>query len=194
LASLLMRHLKQEDDAWTLRFRGKSGQLHLASIDDPKLSALFADLQELPGQHLFRYEDETGELHDLGTADINEWLKDAGGGDFSAKQFRTWKATQFCARELAKAPPAESQREQNRAINEAIRCTAANLHHTPAICRKYYVPPRIFAAYREGELFLRLTAKAGGLRKSHPQYGLQALERKLLKLLRKPLPKQRRGN
>jgi DNA topoisomerase-1 len=183
LASLLMRHLREEDGAWTMRFRGKSGQMHLASIRDPKLAALFADLQELPGQHLFRYEDEAGELHDLGTGDINDWLKEKGGGEFTAKQFRTWKATLHCARELGKAPPSESEREQKRAILDAIQRTAESLHHTPATCRKYYVPPRLFAAYRSGELFKRLHARSGSVRKSHPHHGLMALERKVLKLL-----------
>jgi len=192
LASLLMRHLKQEDEGWMMRFRGKSGQPHAASIKDPGLSSLFADLQELPGQHLFRYEDDAGEFHDIGTTDINEWLKEAGGGNFTAKQFRTWKATQFCARELGKAPPPESEREMKRAINEAIKRTAESLHHTPATCRKYYVPPLLFDAYRSGELFKRLSAKSGSVRRSNPLHGLQVLERKLLKLLQNA-PKRRRS-
>jgi len=191
LASLLMRHLKQEEGRWVLRFRGKSGQPHAAAINDPKLSLLFADLQELPGQLLFRYEDDAGELHDIGTTEINDWLKDAGGGDFTAKQFRTWKATQFCARELAKTPPAETEREQKRAINEAIRRTAENLHHTPATCRKYYLPPLLFDAYRSGELFKRMNVRSGNVAKSNRLYGLHALERKLLKLLQSGPPRRR---
>ncbi|HEY8961033.1 MAG TPA: hypothetical protein VIM57_02445 [Luteolibacter sp.] len=184
LASLLMRHLKQEEAGWVMKFRGKSGQPHTASINDPKLSSLFSDLQELPGQHLFRYEDDEGEFHDIGTTEINDWLKEAGGGDFTAKQFRTWKATQFCARELARFPPGETETEIKRTIHDAIKRTAENLHHTPAICRKYYIPPVLFAAYRSGELYKRMNARLGSVRSSHPLYGLHVLERKILKLLR----------
>jgi DNA topoisomerase-1 len=183
LASLLMRHLKKEEGGWVMRFRGKSGQPHTAAIKGSGLSSLFVDLQELPGQHLFCYEDDNGEVHDIGTSDINEWLKEAGEGDFTAKQFRTWKATLFCARELAKEPPAESEREMKRVIQESIKRTAEILHHTPATCRKYYVPPLLFAAYRSGELFKRLNAKSGSVRRSSPMHGLHVLERKVLKLM-----------
>lgn len=194
LASLLMRHLKQEEGGWVLRFRGKSGQPHAASINDPKLSSLFTDLQELPGQHLFRFEDDADEFHDIGTTEINDWLKEAGGGDFTAKQFRTWKAAQFCARELARFPPGETEPEIKGAINDAIKRTAESLHHTPSICRKYYIPPVLFAAYRSGELFKRMNARVGSVRKTHPLHGLHVLERQVLKLIQTaPSRRTKRG-
>lgn len=90
LSSLLSRHATEtEAGNVRLRFRGKSGQIHDTEIADPRLVKLVDDLQDLPGQHLFRYEDDDGKCHDIDSSDVNEWLKDITGGDFTAKQFRT---------------------------------------------------------------------------------------------------------
>ncbi|RYD48530.1 MAG: DNA topoisomerase IB, partial [Verrucomicrobiaceae bacterium] len=101
LSSLLMKHVMEENGHLTLRFRGKSGGEHETEVSNPRLTQLVEELQELPGQHLFRYEDDSGSFHDIETEDVNNWLKEAGGGDYTAKQFRTWRATLLCAKELA---------------------------------------------------------------------------------------------
>lgn len=193
LATLLSRHLWEEDGQLKLRFRGKSGQQHQAEIVSPKLAALIADLQELPGQNLFRYEDSTGEWHDVGTADVNAWLKETGGGEYTAKQFRTWKATVLCARALAKEPPPEVRTAQERVIREAIKATAEHLHHTPATCRKYYIHPALLTAYRTGELFGIMKGRTPRLRAADGTALLLADERRVFKILSLPPPKRKRS-
>lgn len=187
LASLLMKHLKQEDGEWVMRFKGKAGTLHEAEVKDPQLTSLLEELQDLPGQHLFRYEDDAGVCHDITTADVNAWMKEAGGGEFTAKQFRTWKATLICAKELSKTPPDESTAAIRRAIRQAVVATAAHLRHTPTTCRKYYLPPRLFTAYQTGRLFTGMSEPAASIRGFS---GLHMDERRLLPLI---MEKKRRN-
>jgi len=192
LSNLLNRHLRDVDGQLTLKFRGKAGQQHLAEIGNPRLVQLVSELQELPGQHLFRYEDSAGGWHDIGTAEVNAWLKEVGGGDYTAKQFRTWKATVLCARELAREQPPESRTASERVIREAIKNTALRLHHTPATCRKYYIHPRLLAAYRSGDLFKIMHARPPRLRRADGTAALRADERRVFKILSlAPAPRKR---
>lgn len=195
LASLLTRHLSEEDGRWIMRFRGKSGIDHEAGIAAGRLAALIAELHELPGQPLFQYEDETGGLHEVGTTDVNGWLKEAGGGDYTAKQFRTWRATVMCARELGNEAPAESEAGLRRAEVAAIRKTAEALNHTVATCRKYYVHPAILKAYRSGDLFRVMSAAPPRMRRSDESYRLHSDERRTLLLIERfgigPKPRNR---
>ncbi|MES2708143.1 MAG: DNA topoisomerase IB [Verrucomicrobiota bacterium] len=193
LVSLLVRHLVEEEGAWILRFRGKSGQWHRAPVRSARLAALVAELHELPGQHLFRYEDGAGGWHDLNTADVNDWLKNEGGGDFTAKQFRTWRATVLCARALSALPPPEAERALKAAETAAIRQTAAMLHHTPATCRKYYLHPEVFAAFRTGRLHQLMSRRPPKFRQGDPAAGLRADERRVLWLIEHPVRKPRRS-
>ena len=183
LASLLTRHVREDGDAFEIKFRGKSGKEHFTEISDPRLSELVSELQELPGQHLFRYEDEEGDFHDIGTSEINGWIKETSGGDFTAKQFRTWKATVTCATKLKTAPPPETKAALSKAENEAIRATATLLNHTPATCRKYYIHPTLLTAFRNGDLFRIMNAKPPRLRKSDSSAKLHAVERRVLKII-----------
>jgi len=193
VASLLSRHLSEQDGEWVLRFKGKSGKEHEAQIRDARIATLIGELQELPGQRLFRHEDEGGGWRDVGTTDVNAWLKEAGGGDFTAKQFRTWRATVLCALELGKEPPAESEAGLKRAEVAAIRITAEALNHTVATCRKYYVHPGILRAYRSGDLYRVMNAKPPRMRRADESAKLKADERRVLALIEKyPARKKRR--
>ncbi len=184
LATMLTRHVDPDDDGSVrIHFNGKSGKRHETEVNDPRLVRLIHELHELPGQHLFRYEDESGERHDLDSSEVNAWLKEKGGGDFSAKQFRTWRATVLCARELGREPPAGSRAARTRARNEAIKRTAAILHHRPATCRKYYVHPAIFRAYPGGELHRAINRRAPALRRRDGTCRLHADERRVFRLL-----------
>ena len=183
LSSLLSHHLIEESGQLKLNFIGKAGQEHYAEIVSPRLARLVSELQELPGQHLFRYEDEAGNWHDIGTSDVNQWLKDAGGGDYTAKQFRTWKATVLCARELAKAPPPNACSTQKRVVNQAIKATAAKLNHTPATCRKFYIHPALIDAFGTGELYQVMKSPPPRLRKSNGSSLLHSEERRVFKII-----------
>lgn len=183
MSSLLCRHLMEEESGWVLRFRGKAGKRHEAMITDARLTALFEQLHELPGQHLFRYQDEVGEWHDVGTADVNGWLKDAAGSPFTAKQFRTWRATVICARLLGADPPPASPTEEKRRVAEACRSTAVELRQTMTVCRKYYVHPEIFRAFKTGKLHQVMNRRAPLLRRFPGASGLRADERRVLSLI-----------
>lgn len=184
ISSLLTRHIREHGDGSVgLKFRGKGGKDHETNIASPHFSRLVEDLHELPGQHLFRYEDGEGQWHDIGSAEVNDWIKQTSGGDFSAKQFRTWKASVLCARELGKEPAPESQTDRKRAINSAIRETAGWLNHTLATCRKYYIHPSILEAYGSGHLHKLMGSCAPRLRKSDNSSRLHADERRVLKLI-----------
>lgn len=193
VSSLLSRHLSEEDGQWVIRFKGKSGKTHETSVGDARIASLISELQELPGQHLFQHEDESGARRPVETTDVNAWLKEVGGGDFTAKQFRTWRATLMCARELGKEPPADSEAACKRAEVTAIRLTAETLNHTLATCRKYYVHPAILKAYRSGDLYRVMNSRPPRLRKSDDSAFLRADERRVLLLLeRYPAAKPRK--
>ncbi|RYD20511.1 MAG: DNA topoisomerase IB [Verrucomicrobiaceae bacterium] len=183
LSSLLMKHVKEEDGQLLLRFRGKSGGEHETEVNNPRLTRLVEELQELPGQHLFRYEDESGNFHDIETEDVNGWLKEAGGGEYTAKQFRTWRATLLCARELAKEPPQEAVTNQGRVFREAIKTTALQLNHTPATCRKYYIHPNLEKTFASGILYQVMHSPAPKLKRSDGTAGLRTDERRVFKLI-----------
>jgi DNA topoisomerase-1 len=183
LTSILPEHVEQVDDGFRLTFRGKSGMLHETDVTDRRLVQLIEELHDLPGQHLFKYENAEGNWHDLDSVDINSWLKEVGGGDFTAKQFRTWRATVLCARSLGAAPPAESRAARMRIRNYAIKHTAALLHHRPATCRKYYVHPAVFAGYATGDLYRLMRSRPPALRRSDGSCGLRADERRVFRLI-----------
>lgn len=183
ISSLLARHLKEEDGELLLRFSGKSGQSHRARISHPRLTRLLSELQDLPGQHLFRYEDGEGRWHDIGTSDVNRWIQDVGGGEYTAKQFRTWKATVLCAKELGGAPPPEEKGLRQQRVREAIDVTATRLNHSPTTCRKYYIHPGLLSAYRKGMLHRVMHGAPPRLRKRDGSAGLQAVERRVFKVL-----------
>ncbi|RYD31022.1 MAG: hypothetical protein EOP87_15525 [Verrucomicrobiaceae bacterium] len=183
LSSLLMRHVKEENGQLMLRFRGKSGNEHETEVSNPRLSRLVEELQDLPGQHLFRYEDEAGFFHDVETEDVNDWLKDAGGGDYTAKQFRTWRATLLCAKELAKEPPPEAATRQRSVFRDAIKATALKLNHTPATCRKYYIHPNLEKTFSTGELHQVMHGPAPTLKRADGTAALRTDERRVYKLI-----------
>lgn len=184
LSSLLTRHIRESaEGSIQLRFRGKSGLQHEAGIEHPHLLKLIGELHDLPGQHLFRYEDDEGACHDIGTTDVNAWIKETSGGGFSAKQFRTWKATVLCADKLKSSPPPETKTARTRALNAALKATAETLNHTPATCRKYYIHPALVRAYRTGILYRVMNSPAPKLRRNDGSAALPADERRVLKII-----------
>ncbi|MES2661418.1 MAG: DNA topoisomerase IB [Verrucomicrobiota bacterium] len=183
ISSLLNRHLREEEGLLVLRFRGKAGNEHHAEIANPRLAQLVSELQDLPGQHLFCYEDADGMVHPIETTDVNQWLKEAGGGDYTAKQFRTWRATVLCAKELAAEPPPAASSVQDRIVREAIKSTALKLNHTPATCRKFYIHPALITAYRGGHLHKIMNSPPPRLSRKNGTAGLRPNERKVFKIL-----------
>lgn len=155
LTTLRNRHVRFIGGArLMLRFRGKGGVDHQLVVDDKRLAQLVRRCHQLPGQRLFQYVDDRGEVRSIDSDLVNAYLKDAMGDDFTAKDFRTWGAT-LRALELMHAMPLPepvSERAVNGCILDTVRQVAADLRNTPAVCRKSYINPLVFEAWRSGAL------------------------------------------
>jgi DNA topoisomerase-1 len=136
--TLRRRHAKVAGDKLRLRFKAKSGQLREATISDRSLARFVRQVQDLPGQHLFQYLDERGEAHPVGSSDVNQYLAEAMGEPFTAKNFRTWHASV-----LALCLLAESDRPLT--LRELTAEVGAHLGNTPAMARKSYIHPAVIA-------------------------------------------------
>lgn len=155
LTTLRNRHLELvRGGRVRLRFRGKGGQLHEIEVDDRRLARLVRGCQQLPGQALFQYRDDAGELQPVDSGLVNDYLREAMGEDFTAKDFRTWGGTLAAIQRLARTPLPQPASERALAglRNEVVRTVAAALGNTPAVCRKAYIDPCVFAGWQEGRL------------------------------------------
>src|SRR5207237_7660478 len=132
-------------------FRGKGGIWHDRAVTDRRLARIVRACRDLPGQELFQYVDEAGAVRDVGSGDVNDYLRAATGGEFTAKVFRTWAGTVQAAVLLA-GRPADTITARKKAVVEVVRAVAAELGNTPAVCRASYVHPAVIEAYLAGEL------------------------------------------
>ena len=137
-----------------LHFRGKAGTEHDVLIEDARLAALVRRCQELPGQALFQYVDEQGGQHAIDSTQVNDYLRERMGGEFTAKDFRTWHATLHALSLLDATPVPEKASEAalRRCMTSVIKDVAAGLRNTPAVCRKSYINPAVFVAWQSGAL------------------------------------------
>jgi DNA topoisomerase-1 len=164
-----------------LRFRGKGGQEHDVVLDDARLTRLMRRCQQLPGQMLFQYIDDDGQRQPIDSGMVNDYLRDAMGEEFTAKDFRTWGGTLVAIRLLAaqEVPLREDGEPKVTAIpgvrNEVIAQVAHLLGNTPAVCRKSYIDPTVFECWEDG----RLQRAVAGAR------GERQWEQAALKLLRR---------
>jgi len=155
LTTLRNRHVKFiRDGRILLRFRGKGGAEHEVKVDDRRLARLVRRCHELPGQSLFQYVDDEGARHPVDSDQVNAYLKEAMGADFTAKDFRTWGATLRAIALMGCTPKPEkpSEAAMKSCITSAIKQVAAELRNTPAVCRKSYINPIVFEAWRDGRL------------------------------------------
>lgn len=155
LTTLRNRHLELvRGGRARMRFRGKSGQEHEVEINDQRLVELIRRCQQLPGQALFQYRDDDGTIQPVDSGQVNAYLRDAMGEDFSAKDFRTWGGTVAALRHFAATALPESPSERALAAlqKEVICQVAARLGNTPAVCRKAYIDPSVFDGWRAGSL------------------------------------------
>lgn len=156
LTTLRNRHAEVQGSNVHFGFKGKSGVRHAIDLRDRRLARIIRACQDLPGQQLFEYVGEDGEPRAVDSADVNEYIRDISGADFTAKDFRTWLGTVTCAMLLAQAERTETQTERKALVAGAIKDVAKRLGNTPAVCRKCYVHPDVLDAYLEsGALELR---------------------------------------
>lgn len=172
LTTLHKRHLELTGTALTFAFKGKSGVEHEVTVRDRRLAAVIRSLQDLRGQQLFKYRDADGTLCPITSDDVNAYIREAMGEQFSAKDFRTWAGTVSAARALREMEPPTSASDSKRKITVCVKAVAGLLGNTPTVCRSSYVHPAVFELFEKGKLA-----------KALPGAETQGFERALIKTL-----------
>ena len=151
LTTLRNRHVVVRGRSLRFEFRGKGGKVHTLSLEDERLARVVKRCRDLPGYELFQCLED-GDRRPVDSGDVNDYLREIGGDDFTAKDFRTWAGSVLAARELAAQKPPRSKTQAARAVNEAIDSVGHQLGNTRAIARKSYVHPEVIEAFLEGTL------------------------------------------
>lgn len=170
------RHASITGASVCFQFAGKSGQHHSVEVEDARVSLIVRRCQDLPGQKLFQYRDTEGRRHPVTSTDINDYLREIGGGEFTAKHFRTWAGTVLAAECLSRLG-AKSRRSRNAQVRSAIEVVAGRLGNTPGICRKCYVHPLVLERFMSNSL--GRSARSGSVNAGN----LRAAERAVLQIL-----------
>jgi DNA topoisomerase-1 len=158
LTTLRNRHVVVEGETIHFEFRAKSGKMRRLDLKDRTLARIVKRTRDLPGYELFQYVGKDGERHSINSDDVNQYLKEASGADFTAKDFRTWAGTVLAALALQEFETFDSQAAAKRNITQAIEHVSSRLGNTVSICRKCYIHPGIFDAYLNGSLAAGLKA------------------------------------
>jgi DNA topoisomerase I len=152
LTTLRDRQVRVRGSKLRFRFRGKSGVEHAIELSDRRLAAVVRRMHDLPGEELFQYHDEKGEIRAVESLDVNDYLREIAGDEFTSKDFRTWAGTVLTAGVLQRIGGAGSATEAKRNIARAIEEVARLLGNTSAVCRKCYVHPTVLECYFDGTL------------------------------------------
>lgn len=156
LTTLRNQHVQILGEMLKFRFRGKSGQKHEITLSDPRLARIIRKCKDIPGSALFQYLDENGEPQSIESGDVNEYLREISGGDFTAKDFRTWGGTCLAAECLlekcAEGGDPELKREIKSVLVDVVKEVACKLGNKPATCKKYYIHPAVVDCYSAGKL------------------------------------------
>jgi DNA topoisomerase-1 len=164
-----------------LEYNGKHGIEREVELKDSRLAKIIKQCQDLPGQELLQYVDDAGNVIDIGSADVNDYLREHAGSDITAKDFRTWHATVLAATALRDEAPAEAKTARKKQILAAVDAVAQQLGNTRAICRKCYIHPITLEAFDAGDLKRRM-------HRAPAIPGLSKDESATLKLLKAKVP------
>ncbi|MGI4806790.1 MAG: DNA topoisomerase IB [Janthinobacterium lividum] len=192
LTTLRDRHIKVKGGHVEFDFRGKHGIDHHIDLDDRRLARIVERCRDIPGQDLFQFLDHDGERHGIGSEDVNHYLHEISGEAITAKDFRTWAATNLAASALAELEKFDSDAAAKKEVVKAVESVAKRLGNTPAICRKCYIHPAIFEGYLDGSLAEGLKQRADDLL-DHPSAGLTAQEIALTAFLSRRLGEAIKG-
>ncbi len=185
LTTLRNRHVAISGTKIRFHFRGKGGKEHTVSIHNRQLARIIKRLQDLPGYELFEYLDEHGQPQPIESSDVNDYLREISGQDFTAKDFRTWAGTVYATGALQEIGKAGNKTQARKNVNQAIDIAAQRLGNSRAICRKCYVHPAIIDAYLEGTLLADLNRyEEETARASSQDDGLRPDEQLVLKFLK----------
>jgi DNA topoisomerase-1 len=152
IATLRRKHLSIDGDTLTFEYRGKWGQIHRKAVTDRRLRQVVEECAALPGYEIFKYYDESGELKDVKSRDLNAYVKEVIGEEFTPKDFRTWAGTLIAAVKLAELGAAEEEKQGQKNVLAAVDAVAERLGNTRDIARSSYISPRVIEHYMEGSV------------------------------------------
>jgi DNA topoisomerase-1 len=192
LTTMRDRHVEVNGSNVRFLFAGKGGKSHEIDLDDRRLARVVKQCQDIPGQELFQYIGQDGARQSINSADVNEYLREVAGDEFTAKDFRTWAGTVLAAYALQELEGFDSEAQAKKNIMRAIETVAERLGNTAQICRKCYVHPDVIDAYMDGSLVHTLKQRAEEeLRESVK--GLEPEEAAVLALLQQRLAREEAG-
>ena len=180
LTTIKNRHVRVKGAHLRFRFRGKSGRQHEVDVTDRRIAKIVSKCQDLPGQDLFQYVEDDGQVRDVTSQNVNDYLREITGADFTAKDFRTWAGTLLAALALNVQGKFETNKQAKANVKTAICAVAELLGNTPAICRKCYVHPGIVETYLNGK---QIAGLADAI-KTPDNINVRALERAVFGFLR----------
>jgi DNA topoisomerase I len=183
LTTLQDRHVEISGSNLRFEFRGKSGKMHKVDLNDRRLARIVERCQDLPGEDLFQYLDDDDVRQTIGSGDVNEYIREISGQEFTAKDFRTWAGTLLAIEALTKIGPFSTQRNAKSNVLKAIDQVAEQLNNTRSVCRKYYVHPAVLESYMDGNLLQHL----GNGSKQGAKNDLAADEAAVVRLLQRHL-------
>ncbi len=183
LTTLQDRHVEISGSNLRFEFRGKSGKMHKVDLNDRRLARIVERCQDLPGEDLFQYLDDDDVRQTIGSGDVNEYIREISGQEFTAKDFRTWAGTLLAIEALTKIGPFSTQRSAKSNVLKAIDQVAEQLNNTRSVCRKYYVHPAVLESYMDGNLLEHL----GNGSKQGAKDDLAADEAAVVRLLQRHL-------
>jgi DNA topoisomerase I len=160
LTTMRDRHVEAGATKVRFAFRGKGGVRHTIDLEDRRLAGIVKRCRDLPGQELFQYIDEDGQCRDVESADVNAYLREISGEDFTAKDFRTWAGTVLAAIALRELEAFDSATRAKKNVVRAVESVAECLGNTPSVCRKCYVHPEIIGSYLDGTMLATLKQRA----------------------------------
>lgn len=160
LTTMLDKHVQIRGARMQFRFKGKSGVKHTVAINDKRLAKIVQRSKDIPGQELFQYIDDDGQPQDIGSGDVNAYLREISGQEFTAKDFRTWAGTVLAMLALQELEAFDKQAQARKNVVQAIERVAERLGNTPSVCRKCYVHPEVLNAYLDGTLLTFLKDQA----------------------------------
>jgi DNA topoisomerase-1 len=189
LTTMRDKHVDVKGSTLTFEFQGKSGKRHEVDITDRRLAAIVKKCRDLPGYDLFQYIDENGNRQDVSSTDVNVYLKEITGEDFTAKDFRTWAGTVLIATALREFEEFDSETQAKRNVIRAVEAVAKILGNTTAVVRKSYIHPAIVDSYMDGSMLETLSRRANqAMRKSIPR--LRPQEAAVLAILQQRLSRE----
>jgi len=183
LTTLRDRHVKVRGDTLQFHFRGKSGKHHTIDVNDWRLAHVVKQCRDLPGQELFQYVGEDGSRQGVGSGDINGYVREATGQEFTTKDFRTWWASVLAVTALREMQPGRTRTQSEKNVVMALDAVAGLLGNTRAVCRKSYVHPGVIDCYVDGTLAEILERRSKAPTKA--MAGLRADEAALLHVLKR---------